>query len=86
MTLPRECSFALYGLDPYGEMSTRKVDALRKRIRAAALPERTLSEILKGQRNANFHRAKGAGFLFSSTGAINTADPWVSEMLRRPRG
>lgn len=84
VALLKRCAYVLYGFNPRGELTPADADAeLRRRLKIASPIRRPLYEQLKRLRNADFLRARAAGFLFRADGRIDEAHPWVSAMLSR---
>src|SRR5262249_43520533 len=85
--LLKECSFALFGFDPYGEFADRSRSAdLRAQVKTATRLRQRLVQVLATKRHARFFAAKTAGFVFDDAGEVNTHDSWVSAMIARRDG
>ncbi len=79
--LLKECSYVLYGFDPFRDTSRAKVTVRRDEIRCATAPKALLGRVLSDKREKRFHAAKCCGYLFDDRGRIARDDPWVRAML-----
>lgn len=83
----KECSYSLFGFDPYGIFVGRAPRIQPANIKTATPRLESLDTYLGQGKNKGFLQAKKAGYLFDQHGRVNRNDPWVNKMIdRRPEG